>query len=139
MMSEEFHISLTENAKPVCVNTPRSIPFMYHNKLKAELELLQRQNIVTPITEATEWCAPIVITSKKNSDTIRMCIDLSHLNRYVRREQYQSPTPAEAITDIAATNAKYFTVLDAMKGYHHCPLDADSQLLTTFFTPFERL
>ena len=100
--------------------------------------MLQRQNIVTPITEATEWCAPIVVTPKKNSDNIRMCVDLSHLNRYVRRERYQSPTPAEVIADIAATNAKYFTVLDAMKGYHQYPLDADSQLLTTFITPFGR-
>ena len=64
-----------------------------------------------------------------------MCVDLSHLNRYVRRERYQSPTPAEAIADIAATNAKYFTVLDAMKGYHQCPLDADSQLLTPLLLP----
>ena len=59
MTGEEFHILLTDNAKPFYVNTPRSIPFMYHNKLKSELELLQRQNIVTPITETTEWCAPI--------------------------------------------------------------------------------
>ena len=86
MTGEEFHISLTDKAKPFCVNTPRSIPFMHRDKLKAELELLQRQNIVTPITEATEWCAPIVVTPKKNSDNIRMCVDLSHLNRYVRRE-----------------------------------------------------
>ena len=49
-----------------------------------------------------------------------------------------SPTPAEAIADIAAANAKYFTVLDAMKGYHQCSLDQDSQLLTTFITPFGR-
>ena len=62
MTGEEFHILLTDKAKPFCVNTPHSIPFMYRDKLKAELELLQRQNIVTPITEATEWCAPIVVT-----------------------------------------------------------------------------
>ena len=30
---------------------------------------------------------------------------------------------AEAIADIVAANAKYFAVLDAMKGYPHCPLD----------------
>lgn len=30
------------------------------------------------------------------------------------------------------------TVLDAIKGYHECPLDADSQLLTMFITPFGR-
>ena len=128
MMGEEFYILLTDDAKPFCVNTPPSIPFMYRNKLKAELELLQRQNIVAPITEAL-----IVVTPKKNSDNTRMCVDLSCLNRYVQREQYQLPTPAEAI---AATNAKYFTVLDAMNGYHQCPLDTNSQLLTTFITPF---
>ena len=65
-----------------------------------------------------------------------MCVDLSHLNQYVRRERYQSPTPAEAVADIAAGDAKYFTVLDAAKGYHQYPLDEESQLYTTFITPF---
>ena len=86
----------------------------------------------------TEWCAPNVVTPKKNTDSIRMCIDLSRLNRYVRRERYQSQTPAQAVTDIAAENAKIFTKLDATKGYHQCPLDEESQLLTTFITPFGR-
>ena len=39
-----------------------------------------------------------------------MCIDLSRLNRYVRRERYQSPTSAKAVADIASSEAKYFTV-----------------------------
>ena len=38
----------------------------------------------------------------------------------------------ETIADIAATKAKYFTMLDAMKGYHQCSIDVDSQLRTTF-------
>jgi len=67
-----------------------------------------------------------------------MCVDLSHLNRYVKRERYQSLTPAEAIASISACQAKYFTVLDAMKGYHQCPLDQESQLFTTFIMPFGR-
>ena len=58
-----------------------------------------------------------------------------HLNKFVRRERYQSSTPAQAVADIAATDAKIFTVLDALKGYHQCPLDESSQLLTTFITP----
>ena len=67
-----------------------------------------------------------------------MCVDLSHLNRFVIRERYQSLTPAQAVADIATSDAKVFTVLDALKGYHQCPLDADSQELTTFITPFGR-
>ena len=35
MDGEEFHISLTDNAKPFCVNTPRSVPFAYRDKLRA--------------------------------------------------------------------------------------------------------
>ena len=138
MEGEKFHISLTDDAKPFCVNTPRSIPFAYHDKLKAELDLLQSQHIIAPVVEVTEWCAPIVVTPKKNTDHIHMCVDLSRLNRYVRRERYQSSTPAEAVADIAASSAKVFTVLDAMKGYHQCPLDENSQLLTTFITPYGR-
>jgi len=46
-----------------------------------------------------------------------------------------SPTPAEAVADIAAQEA---TVIDAMKGYHQCPLAVESQELTTFITPYGR-
>ena len=138
MEGEKFHISLTDNAQPFCVNTPRAVPFAYRDKLKAELDLLQSQGVISPVTEPTEWCAPIVVTPKKDSEDIRMCVDLSRLNKYVRRERYQSSTPAQAVADIAADNAKIFTKLDAMKGYHQCPLDEESQLLTTFITPFGR-
>ena len=51
---EQFHINLTDNAKPFRVSTPRTIPFAYHEKLKAELELLEKQNIITPVTKVTE-------------------------------------------------------------------------------------
>ena len=58
-----------------------------------------------------------------------MCVDLSHLNKFIIREWYLSSTPAEAVADIAANKAKIFTVLDALKGYHQCPLDQSSQPL----------
>ena len=138
MEGEKFSISLKEDAVPFCVKTPRSIPFAYRDKLKTELDLLQEQGIIAPVTQATEWCAPIVVAPKKGSDKIRMCVDLSHLNKYVRRERYQSSTPAEAVADITADEAKYFTIIDAAKGYHQCPLDEASQLYTTFITPFGR-
>ena len=80
MQGKQFHISLLDNVKLFCVNTPRAIPFAYRDKLKAELNLLEEQQIIAPIITATEWCAPIVVTPKKNTDHIRMCVDLSHLN-----------------------------------------------------------
>ena len=65
----EVHISLTEDAKPFSVNSPRSIPFAYHDKLKAELYLLDTKVL---LHQATEWCTPIVVAPKKNSDTLFM-------------------------------------------------------------------
>ena len=44
-----------------------------------------------------------------------MCVDLSHLNKYIKRERYQCPTPAQAVTDIASDNAQGFTKFDALK------------------------
>ena len=138
MPGKEFHISVIANAQPFCVHTPWTIPFAYRDRLKAELHLLQSQNIITPVTEATTWCAPIVVTPKKNSHKISLCVDLSHLNRFVIGERYQFLTPAEIVADIAASHTQVFTVLEALKEYHQCPLDQESQILTTFITPFDR-
>ena len=125
-----------ENAEPFCVKAPHSIPFAYHEKLRQELNSLLQQDIIAPVTDLIAWCAPIVVTPKKLTEDIRLCVNLSRLNKYVCREQFQSPMPAEAVADIAAEEAKVFTVLDAKKGYHQCMMDEQSQLLTTFLTPF---
>ena len=53
-------------------------------------------------------------------------------------KRYQCPTPAQAVADIASDNAQVFTKFDALKGYHQCPEDEESQLLTTFITLFGR-
>ena len=73
-----------------------------------------------PVTEVTEWCVPIMEAPIKGTDCIKMHMDLSRLNYYVRREL---PIPIKAVTDIATEEAKPFTVLDAMKPYQQHPLD----------------
>ena len=50
-----------------------------------------------------------------------MDVDISNLNCHV-----QWSVPAQAVADIAATNTKYFTVLNTLKDYHQCPLDLES-------------
>ena len=79
MQGEELHISVVANTQPFCIHTLWTIPLTYCDKLKAELDLLQSQNIITPVNEATTWCAPIMVTLKKNSDNIHLCMDLSQL------------------------------------------------------------
>ena len=77
MKGEQFHIALVEDTKPFCVNTHETIPYAYREKLKAELQSLKEQGIITTISYSTEWCAPIVVAPKKRTDDIRMCVDVT--------------------------------------------------------------
>ena len=45
-----------------------------------------------------------------------MCVDLSRLNKFVRREHYHSPTPLEEVASIVGTDARWFIFFDAAKG-----------------------
>lgn len=58
---EKFRIALSEDARPFCVRTPRAVPFALR---EAELDLLQNQRVIAPVTTPTDWCAPIVVAPK---------------------------------------------------------------------------
>ena len=42
------------------------------------------------------------------------------------------------LANIEQSKAKYFTMFDALKGYHQCTLDEENEKLTTFIMPFGR-
>ena len=63
MPGEKFKIVLTDDAKPFCIHTPRTIPFPFREKLKELLDALLEAGIIAPQTEPTDWCAPIGISS----------------------------------------------------------------------------
>ena len=75
------------------------VPFAYRDKLKGELDLLQQQGVIAPVTEAIQWCALIAVTPKKGMDQIRICADLSKFNQFVMWKRYRLPAPAEAVVD----------------------------------------
>ena len=116
---------------------PGDQQFTFKEFTSSNLNKLQAAGIITPMSKPTNWCLHSVVALKKNGE-IRLCVDFRPLNKFVRREQYQMTSPATAVADIEASQAKIFTTLDALKGYHQCPLDVDSQELTTFITPYGR-
>ncbi|PAA68329.1 hypothetical protein BOX15_Mlig030097g1 [Macrostomum lignano] len=137
MAGEVFKIKISTDAKPFAISAPRRIAEPLKPLLKNELEELEREGIIARVTEPTEWCAPITVQPKKYRTKIRLCVDLRNLNKYVIRERYVSQTPFEVVSNIQ-TGAKFFTTVDAIKGYHQIPIDQESQLLTTFITLFGR-
>ena len=136
MKGKPMKISLKEGAIPFALSTPRQIPYAYRHLLKAELDKQVAAGVITPVQEATDWVHPIVVVPKANGG-IRLCVDFQKLNEYVRRPYYPMRTPFEAISNVH-TGSQYFSTLDAAKGYWQVPLDAESQDLTCFITPFGR-
>ena len=58
------------------------------------------KNIIAPIgDESTDWCHPLVIVPKPDGD-VRLCVDLTKLNKFIDRPIYPTTTPQDAINNI---------------------------------------
>ena len=134
--SKPMKISLKNDAVPFALPVPRQISLAFRRMVKTELDQLVQAGVIAPVTEATDWVHPMVVVQKPNGG-IRLCIDLQKLNKYVRRPYHPSKSPAEAISNISSSS-KFFSTLDATKGYWQVPLEKESQDFTTFITPFGR-
>ena len=130
-------IHIREDAKPFALTAARKVPFGWRDKVKKQLDDLEAKSIITPVQEPTEWCHPIVVVPKKNSDEVRVCVDLTKLNAHVKRGPHPTCTPHEAVSGINK-DAKYFSKFDAKHGYFQIAIAPEDQHLTTFITPWKR-
>jgi len=130
----EAKLHLKDDAIPN-IDPPRKCSIHLKDKLKAELDSMERQQVIEKVTYHTDWCSSITTTVKKNGD-IRVCLDPKRHNQSLKRCPHKIPTVEELNPEFA--NAKYFSKLDAKAGYWSVHLAAESRDLTTFRTPFGR-
>ena len=126
------HLHINKDVKPT-VSPTRRIPFAIREKVEAELERLQRLDIIEPAKGATPWVSPIVAFPKPNNpEKIRLCVDMRLPNQAIERERHPQPTIDDLITDL--NGARYFSKLDLNSAYHQLELDESSRYITTFTT-----
>ncbi|XP_031335291.1 uncharacterized protein K02A2.6-like [Photinus pyralis] len=130
-----YSIKINKDAVPFAISVPRRVPLPLKGELKKELDDMCAKGVIEPISEPTEWCAPLVIVPRR-SGRMRLCVDLSQLNKAVEREYF--PIPDVNFTLGQLEGAKVFSKLDANNGFWQIPLSEDSMSLTTFITPFGR-
>ncbi|XP_030828454.1 uncharacterized protein K02A2.6-like [Strongylocentrotus purpuratus] len=130
-----YHITLTSDAKPMCLYTARKVPHPLLPKVKKELESMLKQNVISKVTEPTKWCSGMVPVLKP-SGSVRICVDLTSLNKAVEREIHPMSSVDESLAKLGKSTI--FTKLDANSGFWQIPLEDESKLLTTFVTPFGR-
>ena len=130
-------IELREDATPTAVTAARPVPYAWRADIKSQLDELQARGVIAPVDYPTEWCHPMVAVAKRPSG-VRLCVDLTRLNRFVKRPTYPVRPPHDAVTGIPA-GSRWMTTLDAAMGYFQVPLAEPSQDLTCFITPWGRM
>ncbi|KAK2701821.1 hypothetical protein QYM36_019534, partial [Artemia franciscana] len=128
----EIHVK--KNAIP-SVNPVRRIPFALHERVKSELERLEKLDIIERVVTPTEWVNSIVAV-EKSDDLLRLCLDPRELNKSIQRPYYPMPTFEDIAAKIHGHNK--FSKLDATSGYLMLALTEKSSLVTIFNTPFGR-
>jgi len=96
---------------------------------------MEAMGVIEKVSQPTPWCAGMLVVPKK-SGSVRICVDLKHLNESVLREVHPIPKVDDTLAQM--TGAKIFSKLDANSGFWQIPLAKQSKLLTTFVTPFGR-
>ena len=131
---EPAQLRIEPNAEPF-IDAPRKCSIHLKERLKTELDKMEHQRVIRKVTEHTDWCSSLAYSVKKDG-SLRICIDPQKLNNALKRCPHKIPTLEEINPQFAGSAV--FSKLDAKAGYWSVPLDADSQLLTTFRTPFGR-
>lgn len=134
-MQQPYTIKLRPDAIPYSLATPRRVPIPLLGKVKEELKKMEDIGVISRVEAPTEWCSGMVPVPTKNG-SVRICVDLTHLNEAVCREKYILPSVEQTIGSLAG--AKVFSKLDANRGFWQIPLSPESALYTTFITPFGR-
>lgn len=90
--------------------------------------------VLRVVDEPTDFVSHMMPVESKGD--YRICIDPTHLNKFIKRRHY----PLRTFEDISAklAGAQFFRKFDCAKGFWQVQLHPDSQLLTTFSTPWGR-
>ena len=130
----KIYLTLGEKM-PLRISTARQIPLHWREKAERIVKKLDG-GVLMRQDDPTEWCALGFFLAKKNSD-LRLVVDYTKLNKYVRHPVHTFPWTQEILSGIDPSS-KIFAKLDATQGYHQVFLDEDSSKLTTFLLPSGR-
>ena len=77
---------------------------------------MEENGIITKVSEPTEWVSSMVAAKKKNTDELRICIDLIGLNMLMIPNH-----PLKTLDNVASliSGAKVSSILDAKVHFAH--------------------
>jgi len=118
------------NVRPV-VQAQRRIPLALLEKVEAEIRRMHESDVLEPI-DSSRWVSNMVVVPKANGD-VRICCDLSDLNKAVIPDRYLLPTIDELSKFFSG--ATVFSKVDLKWGYLQVLLHPSVRHLTAMITP----
>ena len=113
-IDSEYNIVLKHDARPYALVTPRKIPLPLKSQVEKGLQRMEKLGVTHRVNTPTEWCAGMVVVSKGNNK-VRICVDLTKLNRSVCCEHHILPYVEQTLAQL--NGAKVFSKLDANSGF----------------------
>ena len=110
---------------------PYNIPIGLRAEVKAQLDEMQKQGLITIGTG--EWSSPIVLVKKKDN-TWRFCVDYRKLNA-VTVKHSMALSSIDNVAEIMH-GKKYFSTIDLCSGFFQVTLHESSQEKSGFITPW---
>ena len=129
-----YHIVVDQHVLPV-IHAPRKCPIQMRDEIISEIDSMVQQGVIKKVEVPTDWVSSLAYSRKANGK-LHICLDPKDLNRAIKRCHHRTRTLEELTHRFAG--AQYFSKLDAKNGYWSVKLDEESQLLTTFNSPFGR-
>ena len=129
----EVKLEIEKDVCPVA-QPPRKVPVALRERLREELNDMEKNGVIIRATNPTDWVNSIVIIYKGTK--LHICIDPRDRNKALKRRRYPLPTIEEVSTRLAGS--KVFSVLDAIKGFWQLRLGKESSKLLTFNSCFGR-
>ena len=95
LKNTQVKIHIDESVKPVA-QKPRRVPFHLRDQVEQEIDRLLEEDIIEKVQgDPTPWVSPIVVVPKKDSKSVRVCVDMRKANQAIIRERHQMPTVEE--------------------------------------------
>lgn len=120
------HCIETGDAQPWKCN-PRPVSPAKRQATDEALEELLKAGIIRRST--SPWGFPVVLVRKKDGSW-RLCVDYRRLNAVTKKDAYPFPSVDEIVSNLGG--AKYFSILDASKGYLQVEMRPGDECKTAF-------
>ncbi|XP_029169585.1 uncharacterized protein K02A2.6-like [Nylanderia fulva] len=106
---------------------PYPVPEVHRDAVRKMIKEWIQQGIIKKA--ATQYINPLVTVKKKSGD-LRICLDAREINKKMVADHAQPPTIDEVFSRIG--NKKYFSTLDVTQAFWQIPLDKTSRKYTGF-------